>query len=48
MKVLIIASALALVGSCTNLRHTQKIENLKESIVFEDPETIITSSPTRS
>lgn len=46
MKVLIIASALALVGSCTNLRHTQKIENLKESIVFEDPERIIKYSNT--
>ncbi|MCL8007404.1 M28 family metallopeptidase [Gelidibacter japonicus] len=41
MKALLIASALTLVGSCANIRYTQKIENLKESIVFEDPETII-------
>lgn len=40
MKVLLIASVLTLVGSCTNLRYTQKIENLKESIVFENIETI--------
>ncbi|MEO5788866.1 MAG: M28 family metallopeptidase [Gelidibacter sp.] len=40
MKVLFIASVLTLVGSCTNIRYTQKIENLKESIVFEDIETI--------
>lgn len=40
MKALLIASALTLVGSCANIRYTQKIDNLKESIVFEDPETI--------
>ena len=40
MKVLYIATVLTLVGSCTNIRYTQKIENLKESIVFEDVETI--------
>ncbi|MBO3098589.1 M28 family metallopeptidase [Gelidibacter pelagius] len=46
MKALFIASALTLVGSCANIRYTQKIENLKESIVFEDPETIIKYSLT--
>lgn len=46
MKVLFIASALTLVGSCANLSYTQKIENLKESIVFDDKETIIKYSNT--
>lgn len=41
MKALFIATALTLVGSCANLRYTQKIENLKESITFDDAETII-------
>ena len=41
MKVLFIASVLTLVGSCANLRHTKKIENLKESIVFDDREIVI-------
>lgn len=41
MKALLIASALTLVGSCANIRHTQKLENLKKSIVFEHPEIII-------
>ena len=40
MKVLLIASVLTLVGSCSNISNTQKIENLKESIVFNDIETI--------
>lgn len=46
MKVLFIASALTLVGSCANLRYTQKIENLKGSIVFDDIETITKYSNT--
>lgn len=46
MKVLFIASALTLVGSCTNLSYNQKIENLKESIVFDDIETITKYSNT--
>lgn len=46
MKVLFIATALTLVGSCANLRHTQKIENLKNSIVFDDAENIIRYSNT--
>lgn len=39
MKVLV-ASVLVLVGSCATLRHSEKIENLKNSISFED-ETVI-------
>lgn len=35
MKVLV-ASALILVGSCATLRHSKKIENLKNSISFND------------
>lgn len=40
MKVFLIASFLSLAGSCANLKYTQKIEDLKESIVFEDIEFI--------
>jgi Zn-dependent M28 family amino/carboxypeptidase len=39
MKVLV-ASALILVGSCANLRHSEKIDNLKNSISFDD-ETLV-------
>ena len=39
MKVLV-ASALILVGSCSTLRHSEKIDNLKKSIVYDD-ETIV-------
>ncbi|WP_179346501.1 M28 family metallopeptidase [Winogradskyella ursingii] len=39
MKVLI-ASALILVGSCATLRHSEKIDNLKKSISFEDENLI--------
>ncbi|MFD1014353.1 M28 family metallopeptidase [Winogradskyella rapida] len=35
MKTLI-ASVLILVGSCANLRHSEKIKNLKESISYKD------------
>jgi len=35
MKVLV-ASALILVGSCATLRHSEKIENLKNSITYND------------
>ncbi|BAO76958.1 M28 family metallopeptidase [Winogradskyella sp. PG-2] len=35
MKVLV-ASALILVGSCSTLRHSEKIDNLKESIEYDD------------
>jgi hypothetical protein len=40
MKVLV-ASALILVGSCATLRHSEKIENLKNSISY-DNESIVT------
>jgi Zn-dependent M28 family amino/carboxypeptidase len=39
MKVLV-ASALILVGSCSTLRHSEKIDNLKDSIVYDD-ETVV-------
>jgi Zn-dependent M28 family amino/carboxypeptidase len=39
MKVLV-ASALILVGSCANLRHSEKIDNLKNSISYDD-ETLV-------
>lgn len=35
MKVLV-ASALILVGSCTTIRHSEKINNLKNSITYDD------------
>ncbi|MCD2259636.1 M28 family metallopeptidase [Psychroserpens luteolus] len=40
MKVKLVALSLTLVGSCATLRHTEKIEQLKESIYFEDTETV--------
>lgn len=39
MKVLI-ASALILVGSCSTIRHSEKIDNLKNSISYDD-ETLV-------
>lgn len=33
-------TALFLVGSCTTLRYTERIENIKNNIVFEQPEII--------
>lgn len=33
-------TALLLVGSCTTLRYAEKIENIKNSIVFEQPEIL--------
>ena len=41
MKLLFIACALTLMGSCSDLSDTQKIENIKESIVFDDRDTIL-------
>jgi Zn-dependent M28 family amino/carboxypeptidase len=35
------ASALFLVGSCSTLRHSEQIENLENSIVFKNPETVV-------
>jgi Zn-dependent M28 family amino/carboxypeptidase len=40
MKMLLIASAITLVGSCSNIRYTDRIQNLKDSIVFEDANLI--------
>ena len=39
MKVLV-ASALLLVGSCATVRHSEKIDNLKESISYDQPEIV--------
>lgn len=39
MKVLV-ASALILVGSCATLRHSEKIQNLKDSISYDDPRIV--------
>ncbi|WP_299365451.1 M28 family metallopeptidase [Winogradskyella sp.] len=39
MKFLV-ASALVLVGSCSTLRHSERIDNLKESISYEDKSTV--------
>lgn len=40
MKVSLIASALLLVGSCANISYTQKTEDLKSSIIFNDSTAI--------
>jgi len=42
MKFQIVALSLTLVGSCTTLRHTEKIKQLKESIVYQDTKTVET------
>ena len=42
MKVQLIALTLTLVGSCATLRHTEKIEKLKESIAYLDSEIVET------
>lgn len=42
MKFYLIALSLTLVGSCATLRHTEKIDLLKERIVFEDSQTVST------
>lgn len=39
MKYLV-ASALLLVGSCSTVRHSEKIDNLKESISYDDKATV--------
>ncbi len=46
MKILLIATAFTLVGSCATPSYTQKIEALKESIVFENPEKVSSYSET--
>lgn len=40
MKALIVASALTLVGSCATLSHSEKLQNIKDSIVFTDANII--------
>lgn len=42
MKNLFVALSLSLVGSCATMRHSEKIDNLKASIKFEDAETVAT------
>ncbi len=42
MKLQLVALSLFLVGSCSTLRHTEKIEKLKQSIIFEDQDKIQT------
>ncbi|TXE07713.1 M28 family peptidase [Gelidibacter salicanalis] len=46
MKILLIVTAFSLVGSCAIPSHTQKIEDLKESIAFENPEAVTKYSQT--
>lgn len=36
MKVFLIASALTLIGSCADIRHSQEIGNIKNDIIFEN------------
>lgn len=40
MKLIFITSVLTLVGSCANISFSEKIDNLKKSIVFDDAEII--------
>lgn len=40
MKVFIVATALTIVGSCATLSHTEKLQNIKDSIVFTDANII--------
>ena len=40
MKVLIFVSALSLVGSCAKKRHSEKIQDIKDNITFEDSQCI--------
>nr|WP_321234066.1 M28 family metallopeptidase [uncultured Psychroserpens sp.] len=40
MKVHLVALSLTLVGSCATLKHTDKIEQLKESIVYDDTQIV--------
>ncbi|MCB0383361.1 MAG: M28 family peptidase [Psychroserpens sp.] len=40
MKVFIVATALTLVGSCATLSHTEKLQQIKDSIVFSDTDII--------
>jgi len=40
MKILLIVTAFSLVGSCATPSYTKKIEALKESIAFKNPQTV--------
>ncbi|RKE94908.1 M28 family metallopeptidase [Ichthyenterobacterium magnum] len=40
-KMLIYASVISLVGSCAHKRHTEKIQDIKDSIVFEDVNQVL-------
>lgn len=46
MKVFIFASALSLVGSCATQRYSDKIQNIKDNIVFSDEQQINTFANT--
>ncbi|WP_299228974.1 M28 family peptidase [uncultured Psychroserpens sp.] len=46
MKTLLVASALTLVGSCATLSHKEKLQNVKDSIVFDEIATIKTYANT--
>ena len=46
MKILLFASALTLVGSCATKRYTEKIQDIKDGIVFEDANQINTYAKT--
>jgi len=46
MKVFIFASALSLVGSCATERYSDRIQNLKDGIVFNDKQQINTYANT--
>lgn len=46
MKVFIFATALSLVGSCATERYSDKIQGIKDSIVFKDKQEIITYANT--
>ena len=37
---LLFASALILVGSCASLRHSEKIDNLRNSITYDDKKVV--------
>jgi len=40
MKVLLVASALSLVGSCATLSHTEKLQKIQDNIVFDEKSII--------
>ena len=42
MKItLIIVSMLTLVGACANKRHSEKIKEIKDAIIFQDKEAML-------